>query len=37
MSDSLNTPANLGDVSTLADPAVVEGLIRERQAASLTS
>ena len=26
--------ANLGDVSTLADPAVVDGLIREHQAAS---
>ena len=29
-----NDCADLGDVSTLADPAVVEGLIRERRAAS---
>jgi len=29
-----NDVANLGDVSTLADPAVVDGLIRERQAAA---
>jgi acetyl-CoA synthetase len=26
--------ANLGDISTLADPAVVDGLIKERRAAS---
>jgi acetyl-CoA synthetase len=29
-----NDCANLGDISTLADPAVVDGLIRARQAVS---
>jgi acetyl-CoA synthetase len=29
-----NDCANLGDVTTLADPAVVDGLVRERRVAA---